>query len=125
MSSGGGLTVSIVLPSVFPVLTNEIDRNDLRAADSSATLRDMSATLRTIFRSLVPDSLLLRRLVKEQGTWKVFKAIIRNGSRQLHFHHLSFSLEHLQLSFTSFSSTTFSGTTFSGANFTDRQCGRI
>lgn len=49
MSSGGGLTVSIVLPSVFPVLTNEIDRNDLRAADSSAILRDMSATLRTMF----------------------------------------------------------------------------
>ena len=45
MSSGGGLTVSIALPSVFPVLMNEIDRNDLKTAESSADPRDIAGMM--------------------------------------------------------------------------------
>ena len=52
MSSGGGLTVSIALPSVFPVLIEENDRKELSIPANSAVPRDISF----IFTEhLVPD----------------------------------------------------------------------
>ena len=50
MSSRGGRTTSIVLPSVFPVLGKEMDRKERTIDESMAVPRDISN-----FEQLVPD----------------------------------------------------------------------